>query len=243
VVENHKLPRVVYSIQLDIDPQNDGAKAGIKDLVGPLMTRGTKNLSKEQYNEAVDAIGASIGASSSGVYGLALTKNQDKMLALMSDVLLNPNFKQEELEKLRTQMISGLETSLNDPESILSNVSSKLVYGENHPYAEITTESTLKNVMLSDINKYYQTYFRPNTAYLAIVGDITLAEAKEKANKYFGKWQKQDVPKVTYPKVPKPEKTTVDFANRDGSVQSVIGITYPIELKPGTDDLIKTRIL
>src|SRR5690606_29194423 len=158
-------------------------------------------------------------------------------------VLLNPNFKQEELEKLRTQMISGLETSLNDPESILSNVSSKLVYGENHPYAEITTESTLKNVMLSDINKYYQTYFRPNTAYLAIVGDITLAEAKEKANKYFGKWQKQDVPKVTYPKVPKPEKTTVDFANRDGSVQSVIGITYPIELKPGTDDLIKTRIL
>lgn len=243
VVENHKLPRVTYSIQLDVDPENDGPKAGIKDLVGPLMTRGTKNLTKDQYNEAVDACGASIGASSSGVYGFALTKNQDKMLALMSDVLLNPNFKQEELEKLRTQMISGLETSKTDPEAILSNVSSKLLYGDNHPYAEITTESTLKNVMLSDVNKYYQTYFRPNVAYLAIVGDITLAEAKEKANKYFGKWQKQDVPVATYPAVPMPSKTTVDFANRDGAVQSVIGVTYPIELKPGTDDLIKTRIL
>lgn len=243
VVENNKLPRITASIILDIDPANDGDKAGIKDMFGQLLTAGTKNYTKEQFNEEIDNIGASLNASYGSLGGLTLKKHQDKFFQLMSDVLLNPNFSTEELEKLKSQMEAGLTASEDEPDAMLSKVSKVINYGKNHPYAEITTKESVKNVTISDIEKYYQTYFKPNVAHLALVGDITLEEAKKIANKYFANWKKGDVPKVTYPKVPEVKQTSIDFVNRDAAVQSVIGITYPIDLKKGTEDGIKAAIL
>jgi len=243
VVENHKLPRVTYSIILDIDAPSDGKKAGIKDVMGSLITSGTATRTKDQFDLEVDAIGANIGASSEAIYGSALVKHQDKLLELMSDCIINASFKQVELDKLKKQMLSGLSTSANDPEAMLSNISRVLVYGENHPYAEITTEETMAAVNLTDVTKYYRTYFRPNSAYMAIVGDITVDEAKKLVSKYFDKWQKAEVPKVKYPKVPTIEVTDVNFANRAGAVQSVIGIDYPADIKVGTSDAINARVL
>lgn len=243
VVENHKLPRVSYSIILDIDAPSDGKKAGVKDVIGELITSGTATRTKDEFDIQVDAIGGNISASSEAIYGSSLVKHQEKLLELMSDCLLNASFKQAELDKLKKQMASNLATSTNNPEAMLSNISRVLVYGQNHPYAEITTEETMAAVNLTDVTKYFRTYFRPNTAYMAIVGDITVDEAKKLVTKYFDKWQKAEVPKVKYPKVPVIEETTVNFANRNGSVQSVIGIDYPAEIKVGTTDAINARVL
>jgi zinc protease len=243
VVENHKLPAVTYSIQLDIRPAPEGNKSGITSMVGELITSGTKNRSKDKFDEEVDIIGASLGASSSSIGGRALTKHQEKLLDLMSDALLNADFKQEDLDKLKKQMMANLESSKNDPDDMLNNVSSVLNYGKNHPYGELVREETVSNITLNDCIAYYKKYFRPNVAYMAIVGDINLAQAKELANKYFGKWEKGDVPRASYPSVQAPTTTEVDFVPRDGSVQSVVGITYPIDLMIGTPDVIKTRVL
>jgi len=243
VVENHKLPRVSYSIILDIDAPSDGKKAGVKDVIGELITSGTATRTKDEFDIQVDAIGGNISASSEAIYGSSLVKHQEKLLELMSDCLLNASFKQAELDKLKKQMASNLATSTNNPEAMLSNISRVLVYGQNHPYAEITTEETMAAVNLTDVTKYFRTYFRPNTAYMAIVGDITVDEAKKLVTKYFDKWQKAEVPKVKYPKVPVIEETTVNFANRNGSVQSVIGIDYPADIKVGTTDAINARVL
>lgn len=243
VVENHKMPLVTYSIQLDIRQKLEGDKAGMSDFVGELITSGTKNRSKDEFDEQSDEIGASIGASSEGIYGQSLTKHQDKLLSLMSDALLNANFQQIELDKIKKQTISSLTTSANEPDAMLSNVSGVLNFGKDHPFGEVMTPSTVGNVTLADCNNYYKTYFRPNVAYLAVVGDVTLAQAKELVTKYFGKWEKADVPRATYPEVKVPAKTTVDFVSRDGAVQSVIGITYPVDLKPGTPDVIKVNAM
>lgn len=243
VVENTKLPRITASVAFDIDPENDGNKAGIKDVFGQLLTAGSKNYTKEKFNEEIDNIGASISASSAGVGGLTLKKHQDKFFQLLSEVMLNPNFSESELEKLKSQMEAGLTASEDEPDAMLANVTKVINYGKNHPYAEITTKESIKNVTLADIQKYYKTYYRPNVAHLALVGDITLEEAKKIATKYFGNWKKADVPKATYPAVPEVKQTTVDFVNRDAAVQSVIAITYPIDLKKGTDDAIRATIL
>jgi zinc protease len=243
VVENHKLPVVTYSIQLDIQPEPEGDKAGITSFVGELITSGTKNRSKDKFDEEVDAIAAYVGASSQGIFGRSLTKYQEKMLDLMSDALLNADFKQAELEKLRKQTLSGLDANRNDADAMMSRVSAVLNYGSNHPYGEVPNETTIKNVTLEDCMDYYKTYFRPNVAYLAIVGDIDLAKAKELANKYFGKWQRGPVMKAQLPAVKQPEATEVDFVVRDGAVQSVVSITHPIDLMIGTPDVIKTRVL
>jgi zinc protease len=243
VVENHKLPAVTYSIQLDVQPEPEGNKSGMNSMVGELITSGTKTRNKDKFDEEVDFISAAIGASSQSIYGRSLTKYQDQLLDLMTDALLNANFQQSDLDKLKKQALAGLEASKNEPDAMLNNVASVLNYGANHPYGEITTEASINNITLADCNAYYKKYFRPNVAYMAIVGDINLAQAKEMANKYFGKWEKGNVVKATYPKVTAPTATEVDFVPRDGAVQSVVSITYPIDLMVGTPDVIKTRVL
>jgi zinc protease len=243
VVENHKLPRVSYNILLDIHPEAEGDKTGINEFIGSLVTAGTKTLTKDQFDKETDLIGASINASNDGMSGSSLVKHQDKLLQLMSDALMNANFQQSELDKLKKQAQAGLEQSKNEPDEMLKNVSGVLNFGKQHPYGEIMTEATLGNITLADCNNYYKTYFRPNVAYLAIVGDVNLADAKKMAEKYFGKWEKGNVPTATYPAAPQPDKAIVQFVPREGAVQSVIGITYPVDLKPGTPDVIKVRVL
>jgi zinc protease len=243
VVENHKLPRVSYNIVLDIHPQAEGTKTGTSEFIGSLITAGTKTLSKDDFDAQTDMIGASIDATSEGISGSSLVKHQDKLLQLMSDALLNANFQQSEMDKLKKQMQSGLAQAKNEPDQMLKNVSSVLNFGKAHPYGEIMTEETLANITLEDCNNYYKTYFRPNVAYLAIVGDINIADAKKMAETYFSKWEKGTVPSASYPAVPQPSGAVVQFVPRDGAVQSVIGVTYPIDLKPGTENVIKAKVL
>src|SRR5690606_18478101 len=201
VVEDHKVPTIAFSIQLDVQPEPEGAKVGVSQFVGELITAGTQKRSKDQFDKEVDQIGASLAASSSSMYGYSLTKFQNQLLDLMSDALLNASFQQTELDKLKKQTLSGLESNKNEPDAMLQNVASVLNYSNAHPYGEVMTEATVNNIQLADCKAYYQKYFHPNVAYMAIVGDITVAEAKALVNKYFGTWEKGAVEKANYAKV------------------------------------------
>ncbi len=243
VVENHKLPRVAVSVQFDIDPALQGDKAGYVDMIGDLMSSGTKTRTKDQFNKEVDMIGAKVATSKEGAYAMALTRNQDKLMELMSDMLLNADFKQEELDKIKVQTMSGLASSKEEPNAIAVNVVNIANYGKNHPYGEITTETTVGKITLADCKNYYNTYFKPNVAYMAIVGDITLEDAKKLVEKNFGKWAKGNVPVAQYPAAKAPAKTRVITVNKTGAVQSVVNVTYPVDLKIGTPDVVKTKVL
>ena len=155
VVKNDKLPRVSFQYTLNIDPIMEGDKAGMQDMVGEMLSRGTKNRTKEQFDEEVDFIGATLSTYSTGVYASSLTKHSDKIIELMADVLLNPTFPKEELEKVKTQTLSGLASAKNEPNSIASNVKDVLNYGKNHPYGELMTEETVGNITAKDIKDYY----------------------------------------------------------------------------------------
>ena len=243
VIQNDKLPRVAFSLILDIDPVMEGEKAGYISMAGQLMRNGTKTRTKEQLDAEVDFIGASLSTSSTGIFASSLSKHTDKLLTLMSDVLLNPSFPAEELDKLKKRTLSGLQSSKDNPNAISSNVSNVVRYGENHPYGELETETTVENIDLQSCINYYNTYFKPNVAYLAIVGDITKKDAEKLVNKYFGTWKKGTVPSHTYANQQAPAKNKVVLVDRPSSVQSVINITYPVDLKPGTPEAIKTRVM
>lgn len=242
VVENHKLPRVSYQVFVDYDPIQEKEAAGYVEMMGTLLAKGTKNRSKAQIDEAVDFIGASISSSANGLNGSCLSKHSDKLLDIMADVLLNPAFSQEELDKAKRQAESGLAANKDDANAIAGNVGSILRYGKNHPYGEVMTEESLAKVNLDLIKAHYNTYFKPNISYFVVVGDVTKAQAEKYAKQYFGKWQKGDVPKFKYVVPKAPEKTQVDFVHKPGAVQSVVNITYPVELAPGTQEAIKGRV-
>jgi len=242
VVENHKLPKVSFSLQFDIDPILEGDKAGAAQMAGDLLSKGTATRTKDELNFEVDFIGARFSTSAGSIYGSALKKHQEKLLDIMSDVVKNSVFKTEELEKLRTQYISGKQTEKDDPNAIASNVQRVLLFGKNHPYGEITTEESLQNIQLEDVKNYYNTYMKPNVAYLAVVGDIDVKEAKIVITKHFNDWVKVDVPRHTYAMPVAPKSMKVVLVHKPGAAQSVISAVNIVDLKPGSEDDIKASI-
>jgi len=243
VVENHKLPMVTYSLLLDNDPILQGEKTGYVEMVGELLTSGTKTRNKEQLDEEIDFIGATISASPTGLYATSLKKHNEKLLELMSDILLNPSFPAEEFEKIKTQSISALAASKTDPSSISQNLQNVLTYGSNHPYGEVVTEQTLANITIDDIRNYYTSNFIPNVGYLAIVGDITKAEIQPLIEKYLGGWVKGTPVKNKYATPQQPGTPHIHMHDRPGSVQTSMSFVYPVTLKIGDPDFIKTRLL
>ena len=243
VVENHKLPKVSYQLSLNNEALIEGDKAGYTSFAGELINKGTKNRTKAQIDESIDFIGADLSTSASGIFASSLKKHGDKLLEIMTDVLYNPTFPKEEFEKVRKRTASNLASSKTNPEAIASNIRSIVNFGSNHPYGEVQTDETIKNITVDDCVKYYNTYFKPNNAYLVIVGDITPEEAKAQANKYFSKWEKGTIPSFNY-NTPTPVKgAQVRFGNKDGAVQSVINISYPVDMKPGSADAIKASLM
>ncbi|MCB0552855.1 MAG: insulinase family protein [Phaeodactylibacter sp.] len=238
VVENHKLPRVSFQLLVDVPPIKEGEFAGAGGLAGEMLGRGTESRTKAQIDEAIDFIGADFSTDADGMFGACLTKHQDKLLDIMADVLLHSTFPEEEFTKVQKQRLSELAYQKDNADFIAGNVSEVLRYGKDHPYGEIVTEQSLQNITVERCKAYYATYFKPNIAYLAIVGDVNLEQAKKIAEKYFGKWEKGEVSKEFFKRPEPPAQAEVDFVDKPGAVQSAIRITYPVNLKPGSQEAV-----
>lgn len=243
VVENHKLPRVTFSLLLDRDPILEGEKAGLTSMVGELMTSGTKSRTKDQLDEAIDQIGANIRVGSTSATASALSKHTETLLTLFSDILFNPSFEPSELDRIKKQYVSALAAEKDDPNSISTIVTNAVLYGKNHPYGEKETEKSITRVEPADIQQYYNTYFKPNIAYLAIVGDITRSQAESLIKKHFSNWQRGEVPRHEWPKVNEPESNKVVLVDRPASVQSVINVSYPVDFQFNSPDRIPVTLL
>ena len=242
VVTNRKLPRVAFNLVLDYDPILEKEYAGYVQIAGEMLRSGTTTRTKDQLDEDIDFIGATLTTSSTGAYGASLKKHQDKMLELMADVVLHPSFPETELNRIKIETKSNIASEKDNPNAVAGLVSDVVLYGKGHPYGEPTTEESVDKVDLAKVKSFYNAYYKPNIAYMAIVGDITVAEAQKAMEKYFGKWKSGAVPKATYPLSPSPAKTRVALVDRSNAVQSVVRVTHTIDLKPSAPDAIQARV-
>ena len=243
VVENSKVPQIGIRLFLDRKPFVEGVKAGVAEFTGEMLSKGSLTKSKQQLDEEVDFLGAQFSTSLNGFNISGLSKYSDEMLAIASDAVLNPAFPQSEFDKIKTQKLSGLASLKEDANAISGMVSSVLNYGGQHPYGELVTEESCNNLMVDDCKALYNKYFNAYNSYLVFVGDINGETANALANKYFGKWYNKGFATDPLPKVKFPDKTTANFVAKRGAVQSVIGVTYPVDLKPNSADLIKVRVM
>ncbi len=243
VVENHKLPKISFQLTVDMDPVLEKGHVGLSSMMGDMLGAGTSTKTKSEIDQEIDFIGASLNTYSSGFYASSLSKHADKILGIASDVLLNPAFPDEELEKKKKRSLSGLKAIKTNANAITSRVGSVLKYGKDHPYGEVQMREDIENISIELCKEYYSTYFRPNISYLVIVGDVNVEKAKELANKYFGSWEKAEVPSHDY-NFPKKEKgVRVAFVNKPGAVQSVISVFYPIDYKVGAPDQFEVSVM
>jgi len=248
VVENHKLPRVSYSLTIDNKPMTVGEKAGVESLLGSMLGNGTTNIPKDEFNEEVDFMGASLGFSFNGGFASSLSKYSDRILDLMADAAINPLLTEEEFEKEKAKLLEGLKSQEKDVDAIAGRVGSALSYGTNHPYGEYTTETTVKNVAYADVLAFYDKYFNPNNAYLVVVGDVQFNTVKEQIQNHFKSWKKAAEIAVTVPDAtPNVQYTQINFVDMPNAVQSNISLTNNIQLKMNDPDyhaaLIANRIL
>lgn len=247
IVENHKLPRVAISLRFDNPPHVEGTKAGVSSLTGDLLGTGTTNMSKDEFNEKIDFLGARLNFYSGGANANTLSKYFPEVLQLMADGIANAQFTQEEFEKSKARTIDGLKSSEKDVSFNARRVRSALAYGKDHPYGEFSTQETVNAIELADVKSYYNTWFTPKSAYLVIVGDVDEDEVKDLVKKNFSSWTGPEVPKANLPAVSNVEKTEIDFVNMPNAVQSEIALVNTINLKKKDDDyfpvLVANKIL
>ncbi len=241
--ENHKLPRVSFSLSMGSDPRLEGPLAGLGSITGSLIMSGTDNRTKDQLDKETDYIGASLGASSSSVYMSCLTKHMDKGLDLMSDVLMYANFPQDEVDRIIKQNESGLISAKSDPSTMASNAESVANFPDRHPYGEIMTEESLAKINRNAIVAYYKSNFTPKGSYLVVVGDIDRITTEKVVDQYFGKWNGSDEFKQEYGTGTFNDGNRVIFIKKQGAVQSVINISFPMDIEPGHPDYIKLKVL
>jgi predicted Zn-dependent peptidase len=242
VVEDHKLPRITMSLILDRDPIVEGAKAGYVSIAGDLIGAGTVNRTKSALDEEVDFMGANFGTGSNSIRVGGLSKYTDQLIDILSDVLLNPSFPEEEFDKLKSQMISGLKANADDPDAISGNLRGAALYGLEHPYGEVMTEATVEAISIDDCKAYFDTYFRPNIAYMVVIGDITVKDAKKKLNKALKKWKAAEVPAHDYAKTSRAASSRIVMVDKPSAVQSVVWLGNVIDLPQGHPDIEPLRV-
>ncbi|MBM3452887.1 MAG: insulinase family protein [Bacteroidetes bacterium] len=238
--ENHKLPRVSFDLVMGSDPRME--KAGLSEMAGSLIMSGTTNRTKDQLDKEVDYIGASLSADNSSLTLSCLTKHMNKGLELMSDVLFNANFPDSEVERIRKQNQNNLTSTKSDASSMATNATVKINFPK-HPYGEVMTEESLNSITREDILNYYKSNFTPQGSYLVIVGDITKEEATKYVDLYFGSWNGVEPYLAELGNGKSANGNQVYFVKKPGAVQSVVYITFPMNIKTGDKDQLALSVL
>ncbi len=236
MVENHKLPRASARLTIDNTPVAEGNKTGLSSMMGSLLGRGTNNITKDNFNERVDYLGARVNFFSSGASAKSLKKYFSEVLGLMADGVKNSKFTQEEFDKEVKVTLDGLKSNEKSVTAIARRVEDALIYGKNHPFGEFTTKETVGNITLADVQNNFNTYYKPNNGYLVIVGDINPSETKKLVTRLFSNWKKGKVPSVAFAKPENVTTTEINFINMSNAVQSEVVVANNINLKLGDKD-------
>ncbi|WP_299056783.1 pitrilysin family protein [uncultured Polaribacter sp.] len=242
MVENHKLPRASANLTIDNKPVFEGDIAGVSGMMGSLLGRGTASITKDEFNEKVDFLGANINFYSGGAYASSLAKYFPEILELMADGVKNSEFSQEEFDKEVKITLDGIKSNEKSVTTIARRVENVLNYGKNHPYGEFTSKESVTKINLEDVKQFYTDYYRPNNAYLIIEGDINPKEIKKLVKKLFSDWNKGTIPTQEMPVAENVSATEINFINMSNAVQSEIAVINNTNLKLGDEDYYATLL-
>jgi len=237
VVENNKLPRVSYQLSIDNKPYLEGDKAGVLSILSSMLGNGTTSISKDDFNEEVDFLGANISFGSSGGFGSGLVKYADRIVELMADATMNPLLTEEEFKKEKDKLIENMKTGEKSIDAIASRVGGALSYGKDHVYGEFITKETIDNITFQDVVDLYKKRFAPDNAYIVVVGDIKPRAVRKQLKKYFGKWEKANLPETAAPEfTANAPMTQINFIDLPNATQSNIFVTNNVDLKQSDED-------
>ncbi len=231
LAERHTIPVINMSIQFDAGTVSDQyGKEGTANYAFGLMNEGTKNLTSLEMANRQEMLGANIGFNNgldtSNITLSALKKNIGPSIELWADVVQNPGFRAEDLERDRGILLNRLEQSKVNPRSIARSLLAQKTYGKGHPYGQKSqgTEQSIKSMTQDDLFDFIAAWIRPENATIFVVGDTTLDEITPYLEEHFGKWRSPKVPagKKMVPDVTAPVSPLIFLVDKPGSPQAVI---------------------
>lgn len=194
IVERHNLPIVKVTVGVKAGSITEpDEKAGLANLTAELLTSGTGKRTASMISEETDFVGASLSAGGGDDFitvGLSvLKKDLDLGCDLLSDIILNPSFPADELDKKRERIKGALKAQEEDPGFVASKEFIKNVYGP-HPYGRLFqgTPETLDGITREDVVRFHSDYYVPGNAIMSVVGDVTPDEVDDLLKRYFSGW-------------------------------------------------------
>ncbi|HOQ49841.1 MAG TPA: pitrilysin family protein, partial [Candidatus Kapabacteria bacterium] len=228
VIEDKEQPTIALRLLIPGGTSMDGNLPGTAELTAGLLTKGAGKMTALDIAKTIDGIGASISARASGdaviVSASGLKKHTNTILDVFKNVVLKPTFPKQELEKLTEQMIANLQYEKSQPEQVGQTLARKVIYGDEHPYALKANENSIQKISIKEVQNYYNTYFIPNNATLAVIGDVSAKDIIPELEKAFADWKQGSIPKINIPE-PKPEPLGVYFIQRPASEQTTLIVT------------------
>ena len=188
VVVNKKLPTASATLIIDNPPILEKNLSGIKDLVTATMGKGNKFQSKDEFIEEKDFMGSFLSYNSGGGSFSSLSRYFERTMTMFAQGAIYPVFDKDEFEKEKKKLIEALKIDEKNSASIARRVENVIAYGDGHPSSEFTTEASVSNINIDNIEEFYNTYFKPNNAYLVIIGDVDLEKTVSLSERLFSEW-------------------------------------------------------
>ncbi len=234
-IENNELPLVSFSLRIKGGMMHeDPAKTGVANLMAELMMEGTQNKTPEALQDAIGQLGASINVSSGSEFislsGNCLARNFDEVMALVTEILLQPRWDEKEFERIKTANFNRIKQQAGQPNAISGAVFNKLMYGQRNILAQspIGTLESLERIGIADLKSYYERFVSPNVSAFHVVGAVTPAQVSAALKGVQSGWADKKVAIPVLEGAKPVNKPVIYFVDIPGSKQSVIRLGAPL---------------
>lgn len=232
IVENHEQPLVSISVYVRGGSSHDpNALQGLASISGEMLTKGTVRRSALQIADEIDFVGGSLNSGSSWDANTAsvtvLSKFLPVGLDLLSDIILNPTFPQEELDRVKLQRLASIKQAKADAGYLADSAFSKLLFGE-HPYAQQAggTEECVERITTDDVKNFHASRYGANNSFLIAAGDVNVEAFMQSLENLFGNWKEASLPGLTVSTPQQATASRVVLVAKPAAVQSAIRVGH-----------------
>ena len=226
-IEDRRYP--ILSLRLafrsgDINDPSD--RIGLNSAMAEMLNEGTQNYSSKDFAEEIERLGANVSASAgldnTIVKASTLSMYSREVIGLMTDLVRNPTFPEDELDLYKQNTIEGLKFQRSQPDFLADEQVARIVYG-NHPYSvNAPTPEDIGKITRQDVVEFHEKAFVANNATLIAVGDFNAVELTELVNEKLGDWNTGEVLVPVLEETPQRTERTITIVDRPGSTQSNI---------------------
>ncbi|MFN2442303.1 MAG: insulinase family protein, partial [Thermoanaerobaculia bacterium] len=242
VVERRDLPKVAVRFDTRAGAMADPTgKSGVAHMTVATIDMGTKTRKALEIEDALGNLGTELsgGASTEGaLVGFeVLSRNLQPAMGIFADVIRNATFPASEFDREKKRHLDGLAQQSNNPNAVAARVRPMIMFGRNHPYGMPSQglTSTVETITRDDVAKFHADYWKPGSSALTFAGDITLEQAKQLAEKYFGSWSGGSAPAVQIPPAKQANLADVYLIDRQDAAQTVVIQTLPAPPRASND--------